>query len=64
VASILDAHEIASNSQKPLILLTFPWWHLLRRYNTKRKQPIRVAFFLVAAFGGGDLSLTAFGTKA
>ena len=34
MASILDAHEIAQNSQKPLILLTFSPWHLLRRYNT------------------------------
>ena len=33
-ASILDAHDYAPKGQKNLILLTFPWWHLLRRYNT------------------------------
>ena len=35
-ASILDAHKIASDSRKPLILLTFPRWHLNWRYNTKK----------------------------
>ena len=34
VASILDAHENAPNSQKPLILLTFWGWHLNWLYNT------------------------------
>ena len=30
-ASIKEALEIATKAQKPLILLTFLWWNLLRR---------------------------------
>jgi hypothetical protein len=36
-ASIKDAHETVQNTEKTLILLTFPWRHLLRKHNTKRK---------------------------
>ena len=44
MASILDAHEIAPNSQKPLILLTFSLWHLNWLHNTKRK-PTQLGWF-------------------
>ena len=60
MASILDAHEIAQNSQKPLILLTFSPWHLLRRYNTycaslmdatpKNPDVVRLLGFFVPIF--------------
>ena len=47
VASILDAHEITPNAEKALILLTFPWWHLFRTYNTKMNgHPAGVRSFL------------------
>ena len=41
----MDAHEIATKAQNPLILLTFSYRHLLRRYNTKRTQTIWSVFF-------------------
>jgi len=49
MASILDAHEIALESQKPLILLTFPWWHLNWRYNTTKRTSKDVLFLLMAS---------------
>ena len=47
-ASIKDAHKTASKVENPLILLTFLPWHLLRRYNTKRRHPSGCLFVLVA----------------
>ena len=44
MTSIKAALEISQNAEKPLISLTFPRWHLLRRYNTKRKTPIGCLF--------------------
>ena len=38
LASIKDALETVSKTPNSLILLTFPWWHLLRRYNTQKKS--------------------------
>ena len=62
MASILDAHEITSESQKPLILLTFSLWHLNWLYNTKRKTPIRVSFVfrlrVPCEITNGDLSFS------
>ena len=45
MASIKDAHEIASDSRKPLILLTFLTWHLFRTHNTTKKGHRQVSFF-------------------
>ena len=46
--SIKDAHEIASDSLKSLILLTFPWWHLFCQDNTTQRTPSGVLFALDA----------------
>ena len=48
VASIKDALETGLKVQKPLILLTFWGWHLLRRYNTNERHPFGCLFRLVA----------------
>ncbi len=37
MASIKDALETDTKIQNPLISLTFLWWHLFRKYNTKTK---------------------------
>ena len=50
-ASILDAHKTASKVENPLILLTFPWCHLLRMHNTTQRTPFGVLFALVAEVG-------------
>ena len=43
----MDAHEIASDSRKPLILLIFSPWHLNWLYNTNNKSaPARCAFVI------------------
>ena len=49
-ASILVAHEIAQIGQKPLILLTFWGWHLLRRHNTKRKGSTACYLFFLLSW--------------
>ena len=48
LASILDAHEIASKVEKTLILLTFSLWHLNWLYNTNERHPFGCLFRLVA----------------
>ena len=47
MASIKDAHEVASDSRKPLILLTFSPWHLFRLYNTKTKALRKKCFLFL-----------------
>ena len=44
----MDAHEIALDSRKPLIFLTFLPWHLFRKHNTKRRHPLGCLLVLVA----------------
>lgn len=44
MASILSILENVAKSYPPLILLTFPWWHLLRKHNTNERHPFGCLF--------------------
>ena len=44
----MDAHETISKVEKPLVLLTFPPWHLFRKHNTNENHPIGWFFRLIA----------------